>query len=210
MNLLLLHQPDKTEDILATLFDALERTDDEAGREIRAVVNLANPDAILPAFRASSKRLDRERSGRAKPVEFLFEGAIARQIVKHPDCIPMCNQFIQTESLHDAISRYWWQALSSAVNQEPSNQDVRRYFDTELAQIEDENFALWGYVQLMFLKSGSRGDKSVEDRAAQTLQDLNMSNPDLYAAADDMRDRLSNSTPISGKERKRTGNTLIS
>lgn len=207
MRLLLMYQPDQTEKILTKLFDALERSDTEAGQLIRAEVDLAGPDAIIPALISSSKRLDRERSGRAKPVELLFEGAIARQIVQSPSYIPICASFIKEQHLHDQVSRYWWQALSSAVKL--GSQDARHYFERELAQMNDETYEIWGYVQLLFLRDAHRAEKPIRAWAQQTLQDLKILNHSLYKEAEEIRDRIVSANAISGKTRKRTGDAGI-
>lgn len=208
MSLLLQYQPNQTEVILTKLFDALERRDTEAGNLIRSEVNLAGTDALIPAFRASSKRLERERVGRAKPVENLFEGAIARQIVQSPDCILTCVEFIQSQNLHFGISRYWWQALSAAVKQ--GSQGARQHFEFDLPRMEDEDYALWGYVQLLFLASGPKTDKSTKIWAIQILQDLQDENPSLYAEATGIKEQItSGGGSVSVKTRKRTGNTEI-
>jgi len=207
MRALLMYQPLQTETILAKLFDALERGDKEAGNVIRSEVDLAGPDAIIPAIRASSKRLERERTGRAKPVELLFEGAIARQIVQSPACIPICVSFIETQHLHEQVSRYWWQALSSAVKL--GSQDARQHFERELPRMADETYAIWGYVQLLFLETAPRLEKLSKSWATQTLQDLRTGNPSLYDEAEEIKERIVSGTAVSGKTRKRTGDAGI-
>lgn len=207
MRALLIYQPAQTETILTRLFDSLERRDDEAGRVIKAEVNLAGPDAIIPAFRASSKRLERERTGRAKPVEYLFEGAIARQIVQSPTCIPICVAFIETEYLHEGISRYWWQALSSAVKL--GSHEARQYFERDLPRMNDDTYAIWGYVQMLFLETAPRLEKTIKAWATQTLQDLRSANPTLYNEAEEIKERIVSGTAVTGKTRKRTGDAGI-
>jgi len=197
MSLLLKTHPDQTEDTLVYLFASLERTDDEAGRVIKESVDLGSPEAIVPAIRASSRRLDRERTGRAKPVEFLFEGAIARQIVENPEYISTSQNYILTERLNDGIPRYWWQALSSAVKMK--SEKAKRYF--EAIPKLNEDFALWGVVQLMFLESGSRTDKETRAWAKQVLEDLKMQNLYLYQQAEEKKEMIISGTPIKGRDR---------
>lgn len=205
MRILLKTFPEQTENTLNKLFDALERRDDEAGRNIKGQVDLGAPDAMIPAIRASSKRLDRERTGRAKPVEFLFEGAIARQIIASPDYIPVCEKYVRSERLNESISRYWWQALSSAVKMK--SEDAKRYFETSLLSIDDEEFAVWGFVQLMFLETDR--DKQTKAWASQTIHDLGMQNPHLHRAAEDIKERITSGVSTSGKSRRQIGNTNI-
>jgi len=198
MNLLLKTHPNQTEDTLVYLFTSLERTDDEAGRVIKEFVDLGSPEAIVPAIRASSRRLDRERTGRAKPVEFLFEGAIARQIVENPEYISTSQEYILTERLNDGIPRYWWQALSSAVKLK--SEKAKRYFEDTIPEL-DEDFALWGVVQLMFLESGSQTDKETRAWAKQVLEDLKMQNLCLYQQAEEKKEMIISGTPIKGRDR---------
>ena len=207
MRLLLTFSPAHTEGILTKLFDSLERRDDEAGRVIKSTVDLSDAEALIPALRAASKRLERERTGTAKPVEYLFEGAVARQIVQSPECIPVCVHFIQTEDLHEGVTRYWWQALSSAVKL--GSEGAKQHFDRDLAHINDEAFALWGYVQLMFIETAPRLDKQTKAWAAQTLQDLRLLNPYLHQQAKEKKELIVPGNATSGKSRKQVGNTGI-
>ena len=172
---------------------------------IKATVDLANAQAIIPALRAASKRLMRERTGRAKPVEYLFEGAIARQILQSPDCIPICVQFIETEDLHEGVKRYWWQALSSAVKL--GSEGAKQHFDRDLPRIPDEEFALWGYVQLMFIESAPRVDKITKAWAAQILEDLGMQDPYLHQEALETKERIVSGTTVKGRKRKSRDDT---
>ena len=207
MRMLLLSIPAQTEVILSKLFESLDRRDNEAGRDIKVNVDLANAEAVIPALRAASKRLERERTGRAKPVEYLFEGAIARQILQSPDCIQSCVEFIEQEDLHEGVKRYWWQALSSAVKL--GSDGAKQYFDRELPRMDDEEFALWGYVQLMFIESAPRVDKATKAWAAQTLEDLGMQNPYLHQEALEIRERIISGTAVDRPGRQQSGNTGI-
>ena len=65
--------------------------------------------------------------------------------------------------------RYWWQALSSAVK--AGSEDAKRYFEQPRSAMDDDEFVLWAYVQLMFLRDGRAANK-LKAWAKQVLEDL--------------------------------------
>lgn len=204
---LLRTNPNKTEQTLSETFIALDRKDDEAGRKIKEYVDLPSSQSVILAIRACSKHLERGRTGRAKSVEFLFEGAIARQMRQTPETIRTVFEYLAHNPVDGEITRYWWQALSSAVK--AGSEEAKRYFEQPRSARDDDEFVLWAYVQLMFLRDGRAVNKH-KAWAKQVLEDLAAQDPSIYEEAEEMIERLVQGGGGNGPVRRKTGHTTIS
>jgi hypothetical protein len=89
------------------------------------------------------------------------------------------------------------------------SEEVRHYIETILAHSDDEEFAVWGYVQLMFLASSSRQDRQTKAWASGLLDDLGLQNPQLHREAEETWEQITSGTSSSGKERRQIGYTDI-
>ena len=189
MNALLRYYPQEIEATLTRLFEAIEEKDTEAGKNIKREVRLPDLTALKPAIAAAAARLKQQetrnsRGSKVKAVEFFFEGAVADQIAQNADQIATWSDIVEQYKL-ELLSRYWWQALSTAVKTPTSGQsELKSYIEQALPRANDD-FALWGYIQLMFLANPHHDKKSggVKAWATQLLADLLVSNPDVYQQA---------------------------
>jgi len=154
--------------------------------------------------------LQREFTGRAKSVEYLFEGAIARQIKQTPEIIPTALEHLARNTLDNRIMRYWWQALSSAIKL--GSEESKQYFEQPHKYVSDDEFVLWAYVQLMFLESGRAADKKskVKSWAKQVLEQLAAQDPTTFVEAEEKKDQLVQGGSGNGPTRKKIGHTTIS
>ncbi|MEJ5312214.1 MAG: hypothetical protein WHX52_20815 [Anaerolineae bacterium] len=197
---------DRVEETLSAVFSVLDRKDEDAGRRIREFVDLPDPQSIIPAISACSKHLRREYTGRVKSVEFLFEGAIARQIRQHPDVIPELLEYIVSNPIDSGIVRYWWQAMSAAIK--AGSEEVKQYFEHPHEISTDDDFILWAYVQLMFLRDGPGASKKIKQWARQVLEELAQDAP-TYLDAQNMVERLRSGGGGNSPTRKNLGVTSI-
>jgi len=189
---------------LIETFSALDRKDDEAGREIEQYVDLPSSQSVILAIRACSQLLERERVGRAKAVEFLFEGAIARQVSQTPETIQTVLEDMAHNPPDKAIMRYWWQALGNAVKE--GSKEAARYFAQPRSALDEDESVKWAYVQLMFLR------KVMKTRAwaEKVLEDLAGQDPSAYLEAEETYERMTQGGGGGGPARRKTGHTTIS
>lgn len=172
--------PEETENTLSLLLRHIERDNKDRSQTFSSIIEFTTLNTVQGAIRSGSQRLSIERTGRAKPVEFLFMGCIARYIASHEADIEVLDQFINAGNFNSGILRYWWQALSTAVKLK--SEGAKRNFEHCLSHLVDQEACLLACIQLLYIVEQ---DASTKAWARQLLQDVKQSNPALYQNAVD-------------------------
>jgi hypothetical protein len=212
MNMLIGSFPGVIDRTLLKLLDSLDRRDDGAGRMIRNFVDIPDSTGLISAVKACSDHLAKERVGRAKSVESLFEGAVARQISKDPQCLETVGDYIENNRVHDNIARYWWQAVSSAIRQGVKTAQDYAYKKAmsgeDIEYLSVTGFRLWLCVQLLFLETGHT-DKALQAWARNVLLEVKERYPKLHFCASSAKHRLESGKPNNGPTRIEVQSTTL-
>lgn len=177
----LLHvRSERTDELLYDLLSLLERRDTGA-KSIEHHLKLSNGSLIIPAIQAANRLLERERIKRSKPVEAMFEGAIAHCVIADSNTITPVFAELKRSRYNDEIARYWWQALSEAATK--SCDAAKRAFSDTLPNIADKNSQMWGVVQLLFIQNGFHSNAAMKSWAGTVIDNHDVSVPDIVTAA---------------------------
>jgi len=193
MTLLLKGFPQHLENTLARLFSVIDARDKGVAQKISQFVELPGFEAVYPAIEAANARLEQAaRNSRVRFIEYFMQGPVARQFVGKQDELAKASEYVLDHDM-TALYRYWWQLVSQVVTSEAKlgHNFGRDYIERTLLSADDD-FALWGYVQLLFMSAGTNGKSvnSVSQWAERVLNDLKMHNAEVYIEAAKLYDSI--------------------
>jgi len=191
MTLLLKGFPQHLDNTLARLFSVIDAEDKDVAEKIGKYVELPSFEAVYPAIEAANTRMEQTtRNPRIRFIEHFMEGTIARQFADKEDELAKASEYVLDHEMM-ALYRYWWQMASKVVHIESkSSHSFARDYMEQTLRIADDDFSVWGYVQLLFMSTGGKTDALVKQWSAQLLNELKTQNPDVYAEANDLFNSL--------------------
>ena len=192
VDLLIEAYPSNIESVMSTVLELTDPADKIMGQEIQKHVNIPDSSTVITTIKTCSSAMRRSMARSNKVVENLFRGAIARHIAKDKEALSTVGSHVESSHLDSKILRYWWQAVSSAV--ERKSEHARAYMHEKIVTPKNANpfqsdFLLWGCVQLLFLTD----DGNSKDNLTWAQSELSVvedNSPDLFEEATDLKEKF--------------------